>query len=101
MEFRQSYIRESNDRLERLRNDIDRLSDLYEADKDNARVDLHDLIQSLRAKEQLLQSRLAELKDSTEDGWTLVKEGFETVGRELEEALEDAASKIPERGFRG
>lgn len=101
MEFRQSYIRESNDRLERLKNDIDRLSDLYEAEKEHVRVDLHESIQSLRAKERLLQSHLDQLKNSTEDGWELVKEGFDQVGRELEEALKDAVSNIPERGSRG
>jgi len=97
MDFRQSYIRESNDRLERLRNDIDRLSDLYETEKNKARDDVHDSIQSLRAREQLLQSRLDELKNSSEDSWELLKEGIETVGRELEEALENGVSGIPEK----
>lgn len=97
VEFRQSYIRQSNDRLERLRNDIDRLSDLYEAGKDSARSELNDSIQIVRDKEQLVRTRIDEMADSTEDSWEQVKEGFETVYRELERALEDAISKIPEK----
>jgi hypothetical protein len=59
--FRQPYIRQSNDRLERLRKDIDRLGALCEAGKDSARSEWKDSINTLKDKEGLVRSRLDEM----------------------------------------
>ena len=97
MEFRQSYIRESNERLESLREDIDRLSDRYQTSESSARSELSDSLQTLRDKEQQVRAHIEEMMNSTEESWEQLKEGFETVYRELEIALENAVSRIDDR----
>lgn len=95
MEVKQSFIKDSNARIDLLSSDIDRLSEMYQEKHLGKRDDLRITVELLREKERLLRSHLDELRFSDDNNWEQLKVGFETVGSELETALKEAISRVP------
>lgn len=94
MEFRKAFLDESHNRLERMKANIYLLRNHFQLEDRQEKVDLQKLFEELKEKERSVQSQLDELKNASHDSWEQLKEGFEQVSQELEEALEDAVSKV-------
>lgn len=70
------------------------LRDKAAAATDSAKADLDKAVQTLAAKRDALQKKLADITAATSDGWDHVKSSVESAVNDVKKAVDDAGAKL-------
>jgi chromosome segregation ATPase len=94
---RKAYAEKVEAQLKEWGTNIDILKAKAEKAKAEAKIKYYERIQDLRAKQESLDQKLQELKESGEEAWEEVKTGVDQAIKDLKEAFKRAKSKWKER----
>lgn len=92
MTTRHEYIEKLKEKLDEWDCDIDELEAKAQKAKSDIKYEYEDQIKSLRLKRDLVQLKMSEIKDSSEEAWEDLKEGADEAWNNLKQALEKAWS---------
>ncbi|MGD8559791.1 MAG: coiled coil domain-containing protein [Gammaproteobacteria bacterium] len=94
METKQSYQEKMTASLQEWQAKIDLLKAKADKAKANQKLKYQEEIESLQTKQQQLQHKLDELRDSGESAWKDIKTGVDQAWKDLKNAVDRAGDKF-------
>ena len=94
MSTKNSYQQKFEAQLNEWKAEISTLKAKADKADAQARIEMNKNIDKLRKKRDDLQNKLEQFKKAGEDGWKDLKEGLDSAGKTLTQALSSAKSKF-------
>jgi chromosome segregation ATPase len=99
MSKKDEYVEKLKTKLDELNTDLDELEEKLHKTSVGARITYEEQMRSFRQKRDEIQRKLMDIHGAGEDGWEELKQGTENAWSVLKESISKAKSEF-ERGYR-
>ncbi|HEX9776876.1 MAG TPA: coiled coil domain-containing protein [Geopsychrobacteraceae bacterium] len=94
MSKKQAYEEKLEAQLDEWNAKINVLKAKAEKVEAEAKIEYHEMIETLKTKQAAAKNKLAELHNASDDSWEDLKEGVENAWKSLNAAVKSAASRF-------
>jgi uncharacterized phage infection (PIP) family protein YhgE len=94
MSKKEIYQKKLQAQLDEWSAEVDKLKAKADLAQDDAQLDYHKEIEKLRAMQETGSSKLAELKDASDEAWEDLKVGMDSARNSIGNALKSANSRF-------
>jgi len=94
MEEKKTYQEKVEEKLKQFSDTIVELTGKVEELQAEAKVEYHEQIETLRAKQGTVRDKLKELEGAGDEAWEDLREGMEKAWKDLKYALDSAVSRF-------
>lgn len=96
MDEREQYRRKAQAQLDEWTADLEKLKARASGASAEARLQMNEQIKELEGKVEESKVQVAELSETSDEAWELVKERFDSAWESVKSAFSDAAAKFKE-----
>jgi len=94
MSMKEAYKKKLEAQFDEWKVEIDKLKAKAEKAEADAQIKYHKQIENIRAKQEAVQEKLVELKDSRDEAWEDLKAGLDNAMKNLGDAIKTATSRF-------